>query len=240
MNMKVPTWKEKYEMLQDNCKFFKNEIVDLTFHNVLRSFILVCITDYVDTGISRKYLLRVSESLKQSYDLFKFVDDELKSSFEVFYERNFEQTIQNILDGLITARILRRKPGTFDMIVGKMSLDRLKKSIVKSLKYNNGSKTEFTLHTEMKYEYPSLQLLPGLGVWDAALKELIHESIIQIKFKHNFRHSSIVFLNENYQKSNNRYVCLGNIMSSFTAEKYHQIYSSMNSRSLKKVILVTK
>ena len=200
MNMKVPAWKEKYEVLQDNCKFFKNEIVDLAFHNVLRSFILVCITDYVDTGISRKHMLRVSESLKQSYDLFKFIDDELKSSFEVFYERNFEQTVQDIIDGLITAKILRRKPGTLNMIVGKMSLDRLKKSIVQSLKYNNGSKTESTLRTEIKYEYPSLQLLPGLGVWDAALKELIHESIIQIKFKHNFRHSSIVFLNENYQK----------------------------------------
>ena len=112
---------------------FKNEIVDLAFHNVLRSFILVCITDYVDTGISRKHMLRVSESLKQSYDLFKFIDDELKSSFEVFYERNFEQTVQDIIDGLITAKILRRKPGTLNMIVGKMSLDRLKKSIVQSL-----------------------------------------------------------------------------------------------------------
>ena len=200
MNMKVPTWKEKYDVLQDNCKFFKNELVDLTFHNVLRSFMLVCITDYVDTGISRKHMLHVSKSLKQSYDLFKFVDDELKNSFKVFYDKNFEQTVQDILDGLITVKILRHKPGTLDLIVGKMSLDRLKKSIVRNLKHNNGSETESTLRIEMKHEYPSLQLLPGLGVWDAALKELIHESIIQIKFKHNFRHSSIVFLNKNYQK----------------------------------------
>lgn len=196
MNMKVPTWKEKYDILQDNCEFFKHDIVELTFHNVLRAFILICITDYVDTGISRKDMLQVSASLKQNYDLFKFIDDELKSSFAGFYEKNFEQMVQDILDGLITAKILGRKPGTSDMIVGKMSLDILKKSIVKSLKYSNGFKTEQTLHTEMKYEYPSLQLLPRLGVWDVALNELTYESIIQIKSKHNFRHSSIVFLND--------------------------------------------
>ena len=200
MNIKVPTWKEKYYILQDNCKFFKNDIVELTFHNVLRAFILLCITDYVDTGISRKDMLRVSTSLEQNYDLFKFIDDELKSSFAVFYEKNFEQTVQDILDGLITTRILRRKSGTSDMIVGKMSLDILKKSIVENLKYSNGSKAEQTLRAEMKYEYPSLQLLPGLGVWGAALNELAHESIIQIKSKHNFRHSSIVFLSDDYQK----------------------------------------
>lgn len=200
MNIKVPTWKKKYDILQDNCEFFKSEILEQTFRNVLRAFILVRIPDYIDTGISRKEILQVSVSLKQNYDLFKFIDDELKRSFTIFYEENFEQTVQNILDGLIKVRILGRKSGASDMIVGKMSLDKLKKSIVESLKYSNGSKTEQTLRTEMKYKYLSLQLLPGLSVWDAALNELVHESIIQIKSKHNSSHSSIVFLNDDYQK----------------------------------------
>ena len=199
MNMKVPTWRKKYDTLQDSCKFFKREILELTFHNVLRSFILLFMTDHVETGKSRKELLHASESLKHSYELFRFIDDELKRSFAVFYETNFEQIGHDILDGLIAAKIFRHKPGT-SKIIGKMSLDRLKKSIVWNLKHNNGSKTSSSLYTAMKYEYPSLQLLPGLRVWDVALSELVHKNIIKIDTRHNFRHSYMIFLNDDYQK----------------------------------------
>lgn len=199
MNMNVPTWREKYDTLQDNCKFFKHEILELAFHNILRSFILVVMTDYVETGMSRKDVLHTSESLRYNYDLFKFVDDELERSFAIFYETGFEQTVYYILDSLIAAKIFRRVLGT-SAIAGKMSLNRLKQSIILELKYSNGSKISSTLYTDMKYEYPSLQLLPGLRVWDAALNELVHENIIKIDAKHNFRHAYMIFLNDDYQR----------------------------------------
>ena len=54
INLKIPNWQNKYDILQNNFDFFKNDLLELTFQNILRSFILITITDYVDTGISKR------------------------------------------------------------------------------------------------------------------------------------------------------------------------------------------
>lgn len=198
MNMKNPTWRKKYDILKDNCEFFKVELLELIFRNILRSFILLCIFDYVDTGISKQKILDMARTMNQHYDLFKFSDKIIEKEFLKFYAIDFEQTVNEILDELIVAKILKTKPNNPDLLVSKMSLDILKKSIVSNLKYNNGSKSQNTLYFDMKNEYPSLRLLPRLGIWETALNELNHEKIIADNSSRS--RTPTVFLNENYEK----------------------------------------
>jgi hypothetical protein len=200
MNMQISTWKEKYQILKDNCDFFKNELLELLFFNLLRSFIIIMMTDYVEIGISKENIISKSRLLKNNYDIFKFIDKSLETSFEPFFGESFEDIAQNILNELIDERILRRKIDNYDVLVGKLSIDKIKQNIINELKYNNGSQTESAIRTMVLEEYPSLRLIPGLGIWKTALNELVNEKIIHLEFKSNFKQSFLVFLNESYEK----------------------------------------
>ncbi len=200
MNMKIPTWNDKYDILKNNCDFFKDELTELLFLNVLRSFILIIVTDYVNTGISKQDIITKSRQLQNNYNLFKFIDEPLKNSFTKYFENAFDETVLMLVDELILAKILKKKLGNSEMIVGRMSIDNLKESIIRELEYNNGSQSEYEIKDRIKEQYPSLKLLPNLGIWETALNELYHEQMIRFKTDRNGRRSSIIFLNENYQK----------------------------------------
>ena len=200
MNMEISTWKEKYQILKNNCDFFKNELLELLFFNILRSFIIIMMTDHVEIGISKKDIILKSRLLKNNYSIFKFIDKSLEKSFEPFFDVFFEDTVQNILNELIDENFLRRKIDDHDVIIGKLSIDKIKQNIINELKYNHGSQSESTIQTTITEKYPSLRLIPGLGLWETALNELVYEKIIHLEFKSNFKQSSLVFLNENYYK----------------------------------------
>lgn len=200
MNLKIPNWQNKYDTLQNNFDFFKNDLLELTFQNILRSFILITITDYVDTGISKQDIITNARSLKTHYDIFKFVDDPLKKSFEPYFKLNFENTVYNILDELVANKILKKKTGTPELFVGKLSIDKIKQSVVDELKYNDGSQNEYSIRTTIHEQYPSLRLIPGLGMWDTALDELSDEKIIHLKSGNTAHNSHILFLNEDYHR----------------------------------------
>lgn len=200
MNLQISTWKEKYEILKDNCNFFKNELLELIFFNTLRSYIIIIITDYVETGISQKEIMLKSMTLKNNYDIFPFLDKSLGKSFESFFNTNFEEITSEILDELIEDKILRRDMTDSELIVGRLSIDKIKQSIIKELEHSDSSQMESSIRTIVTIKYPSLRLIPGLNLWETSLHELDHEKIIHLESKSNFRNSNMVFLNDNYQK----------------------------------------
>ena len=218
MNMKIPDWKIKYEILRDNCEFFKNELLELTFLNILRSFILITITDYTDTGISEQNIIVKSKTLKDNFDIFRFIDKYLKQSFNEQFSLNFDNMVKMILHELQSSRIITKSRNS-EMLIGKLSLDRIKQSIINELNYNHGTHNEYSIRTIIQEEYPSMLLIPGIGIWETALNELVEEKIIYCKLKTNFRNSKLIFLNENYQKIQQQLQLFGNNNIEFHGRK---------------------
>ena len=210
MNMKIPSWRDKYRVLRDNCEFFKNELLELTFVNILRSFVILTVIDHTDTGISRQDIVRKSRSLRDNYDIFKFVDEPLRGSFEGYFDSGLGGIVEAVLDEMYGARVLKKKSGKPDLFVLKLSIDNLKQSIVNELRYHDGSQSEYSIHSAMNNEYPSLRLIPGLGIAETALHELVGEKVVHLESRSNFRGSSLVFLNDDYERIQQQLQQFGN------------------------------
>jgi len=198
MNMKIPSWHDKYQTIKENCEFFKDELLELTFINILRSFIIITTTDYTDTGISQQDIVRNARSLKNNYDRFKFIDKELQRSFDRYFDAGFDGMVLDVVDELHDARLLRRIPDKPDQFVGKLSIDGLKQDIINELRYKGGSQNATSIRTIMDGKYPSLQLIPGLGVLETALHELADEKLIHIEASP-WSGPGLVFLSDDYQ-----------------------------------------
>jgi len=179
MNLKIPRWEDKYNILKDNLEFFKHELLELIFRNVLRSFILVIVTDFIDTGISKHDIITKARSLPDSYDIFRFVDKPLQKSFDMFFNADFDILSEKILDELIASRILKRNKANSELLSNNLSIDNLKGSIIKKIQNNGGSQYEYSLRSEIEEEYPSLKLIPSLSFWEASLSELMCDKIIR-------------------------------------------------------------
>ena len=199
MNLKIPTWKDKYNTLQNNFEFFKNELLDLTFRNVLRSFVLLFIPDFVDTGISKQDIVTKAKTLQANWGIFRFIDKPLESQFNVFFDSRFDNMVYDIVEELVLARILKKKTAGSDLYVGKLSIDNLKSDITRELKYSSGSQPEFKIRMTLEEKYPSLRLIPGIGILDTALSELEEEKIIHYQSS-NAKRSKILFLSEDYER----------------------------------------
>ena len=200
MNLKISTWEEKYNVLKNNCDFFKNDLLELLFFNTLRSYMIITVTDYIKTGVAYDEIILKSKTLKNNYAIFPFIDESIKKLFEHFFGTTFEEIAHEILDELIDDQILRKNMIGSELIVGRLSIDKIKQSIIRELEYSNGSEIESSIRSVVINKYPSLRLIPGLNMWESALHELSSEKIIHLESKSNFRNSIMVFLNSNYQK----------------------------------------
>ena len=200
LNMKIPTWKEKYNVLKNNFDFFKDELLWMFFYNMLRSYVILLMIDYNKSGISKDVIINESKTLKNNFDIFHYVDEKLQKSLEKYFDKNFEETTERIILELLSIGILTRKSGNPKLLVGKLTIDKLKENIINELKFNPDGQNEGTLKININTEYPSLNLLPGQGLWKTALTELKNEKIIRIESRSNWRDSGIVFLNEDYDR----------------------------------------
>jgi|APSaa5957512535_1039671.scaffolds.fasta_scaffold03848_6 hypothetical protein len=197
MNLGIPTWKEKYGIFLDNCKFFNDELLELLFYNVLRSFIILRMTDFVNEGIRYENIVLESKKLKDNYDMFHFVDIYLKNEFEQFYDIGFNQIVKNILNELLDSKIIRKYGNDLSSYVGRLSIDKIKEKIIDELRYNAGTCGGSILRTNVVKKFPSIGLIPGLSIWETAINELDKECILHRSMN---KSSSIFFLSNDYQK----------------------------------------
>lgn len=200
LNLKISTWREKYELIKNNCNFFQNELLKLLFDNVLRSYLILITSDYFESGIKKEEIILKSKSIESDYDIFHFMDDSLKKYFGIFLDTNYENIVSEILTDLVDEGILKRKRSNPEMLIGPFSIDSIKQNILNELKFDSGSMNENTLRGKLTQHYPSLKLIPGLGLWETALKELESEKLIHIETKTNFRNDGLIFLSADYQK----------------------------------------
>ena len=204
LNLSISNWQEKYSNYKENGVFFEDELSRILFENVLRSFIIIIVSSYIQTGVSIEKIVQEGKTLKNYYFLFNMINENLKRKFELFFNEQYDNFIEDLVNELLDHSILRRKRGNPHLIVGKMSIDNIKEFIIHSLKFNDGSQSEKSLQNEAYIKFPSLNLLPDQKLWNSAIFELDEEGIIKIQSRTHSRNSGILFLNENYQNITQR------------------------------------
>ena len=195
-NLNIYSWKEKYEDVMNNCIFFKEELNVLFFRNVLRAFILILMMDFVKNSIKRDELLLRTRTLDEHYDLFYFINDDLKKTFQHMYLPHIDQFALEVIEELILEQaILEKLDGS---LLGRFSLDDIKQEIVSELELNKSAVSEGHLKMIIRGKRPGLILIPDFIIWNASLSELESNNIIKINRRSN--HYSLIFLNSDYKK----------------------------------------
>ena len=206
LNLKNINWDKKYQELQENCVFFKDELDELTFDNVLQAEILILL---MDNQLEKEEIITRCKELKNHYDLFSFIDNELSNSFNKIIEIDLEKRVSDILFGLTKEDVFVRSRSEPKKISVRFSIDKIKKIIINELKH--GNKIIYsTLRTKIYDQFPGLRLIPGLGVFSTAWSELEDEKIIHIEYRTSRRNDFVFFLNEDYQKIENQVKSLDN------------------------------
>ena len=200
MNLKIPTWKDKYDIFKNNCAFFADELLEMIFYNILCSFIIVIMMDHNKTGIDKEEIVLNAKKLEDNFDMFKIVDDSLKSKLHKFFDDNFSNIINNVLSDLLDEGVIQRDRNNPGLLIGTISIDTIKDEIINELKFNPGIKNEKSIRYNISLAHPSMKLILGLNVWMTALMELANENIIRLESTSNFRDTSLVFLNEDYER----------------------------------------
>ena len=197
-NLKIYSWKEKYEDMMNNCVFFRKELNELFFRNVLRAFILILMMDFAKNSIKKGELLLQVRALDEHYDLFRFINDDLKTAFQNVYLPCIDQFALEIIEELLLERVLLEKLD--GSLLGTFSLDDIKQEIVSELELSKSPVSEGCLKTIIRSNRPGLILIPDFIIWNASLSELESDNIIKINRKTNRHHSSLLFLNSDYKK----------------------------------------
>lgn len=199
LNFKIHGWSEKCDIINENCEFFKNEILELFFYNIIRAYIILFMMDHTKSGIDKELIISKCRSIKNNYDLFHFPDKKLAESFDKFFDSNFPNSVLEILYELIDEKIIEREKGNLKLLVGTLSIDKIKKDSINELKINSGKLIQGPLRASVMLQNPGLKLVPGFGVWYTALRELENEHQIHIDFVNRFDRSNLIYLKEDYQ-----------------------------------------
>ena len=198
LNLKIINWKNKYQELEDHCKFFKNELDELVFDNVLQAGIIFLLMDKKANGGE---IINEIRRIKDHYDLYHFVDDSLANSFNKILEENLEERVDHILFGLKKEGVIKRAGIGSRKLITTFTIDKIKKYVLKELEYDG--RIEYNiLRNSIWSQFPGLRLIPKFGVTISALRELENEKQIHIEYQSSRKNDFVVFLNEDYQKIN--------------------------------------
>ena len=163
----------------------------------------------MDNQLEKDEIITRCKELKNHYDLFGFIDNELSNSFNKIIEIDLEKRVSDIIFGLMKEDIFLRSRSEPKKIFVRFSIDKIKKIIIKELKH--GEKIIYsTLRTKIYDQFPGLRLIPGLGVFSTAWRELEDEKIVHIEYRTSRRNDFVFFLNEDYQKIENEVKSLEN------------------------------
>ena len=204
MNMKNPSWEDKYDVFKNNCVFFADELLELIFGNMLCSYILIIMMDYVKDGIDTDDIISNARRLEKDLDLFKIVDKSLENSIQKYFRKDFEHIVDRVLSNLLDERILERKADEPRLLVGKLSIDKIKDGIINELKINPEIQNDGIIRHNITMKHPNIRLVPSLDIWNVALDELRTEEVIRIESSSRSGTSSLIFLDGRYQKIQQR------------------------------------
>jgi hypothetical protein len=197
LNLKILGWKNKYEELKHNFIFFENELSELFFENVLQAYLILSL---MDEYLNRKEIYDKCLELKLNYSFFRFVDDELKIKFNKLLETDLENRVNKILDELISQKIIYFNKADVKKLKCILNFDDIKNFVKKQLIHNNGSLSMIALNSLVDQSFPSLKLIPDLGVFDASVDELKHEKFIRKETRSSRKNDFQIFLSDDFEQ----------------------------------------
>ena len=198
MNLKIHSWKEKYQTIIESCDFFKEEIDSIIFDNILRSYIILIMIDNTEKGIKKEDIISNSRTITVNYDIFKFVDKRLEHSFQSMFSNGYENRITTIVDELVYEKIIQRKIGDPQSLVTDLSIDKVKKHIINELELDPVYQKESVIKRDLMAKYPILKLITSRNIIDIALWELKSEKHVRIERRTNFKNSRIISLTKDH------------------------------------------
>ncbi len=198
LNLKIVGWKKKYEDLQNNFNFFANELSELFFENVLQSYLILLL---MGKYLNRKEIYDKCLELKLNYSFFRFVDNTLENKFNELLETHLEDRVNKILDELISQKIIYFSRTDVKKLKCILNIDDIKNFIKKQLIYNEGTISMTTLDTLVNQTFPSLKLIPDLGVFNASIAELEKvDKFIHTEPRSNRKNDFQIFLNDDFEQ----------------------------------------
>ncbi len=207
LNLKVSSWKEKYELFEDNFNYFENEIDELFFENILQSFIILSL---MDKPLTKEELFEKCFELKNNYDIYHFIDEKLRTKFNSFFNSQLKNRFEEILFELISQKIIHTIHSDVKRLKITLTIDEMKKNIKNLVQVYHGKSTFGSLKTQINQEYPSLKLIPGLGIFEVAIFELNAENYIHLESRSSRKNDYQIFLSDDFQKIENNIKLLEN------------------------------
>tara|TARA_B100000686_G_scaffold87149_1_gene93923 strand:- start:855 stop:3104 length:2250 start_codon:yes stop_codon:yes gene_type:complete len=202
LNLKNFSWENKYKKLQENCEFFKDEINELIFNNSLLAYIIFLL---MDKELEEDEIVKEISKIQEHYDRYNFLNDggykseKLINSFDKMLQDNLEIRISEILSNLKQEDVIKRNGKGSRKLVTTFNIDKIKKSIIRELKYE-GKSTYITLRNLIAQQFPGLRLIPKFHVFETSWRELEEENAISIEYQSSKRNDFIIFLNETHRE----------------------------------------
>lgn len=199
LNLKIPDWSKIYESIEDNSKFFEDELNELYFNSIIQARIFLLFTLHHEY-ISKNELITFCNIEKENLKSFGFIDESLEKKFQKFFKDGFEKKIDDILSDFIFKRFITKIGSTEKKFKGTLSVNEIKSTIHQKLKIHDSKLPFGRLRTLVSEKHSGLNLIPGLEIFDIALDEMKRENIVNLEVKSNWKNDYYVFLNEEYQK----------------------------------------
>jgi len=194
-NLKIPGWEKKYDVIKKNCEFFKDEINQTIFYNMIQAKIIISL---MDKPLEKDDILQICNNLKNEYDRFRFINKNMEGIFNKLLDNELNKIFFEIFLLLSDEEIIKRSRKNPKHLEIELSIDNIKKSIISQLLMNENKLKRNMLKTLIKNEYPILKLIPGFGVFTVALKELENEEMIYEEYDRLSRSDSEIFLSTHY------------------------------------------
>ena len=208
LNLKIPGWKEKYELFEENFSYFENELNELFFENILQSFIILIL---MDKPLTKEELFEKCFELKNSYDVYYFIDKKLGEKFNSFFNSELKNRFEEILFELISQKVIHVIHSDVKRLKITLTIDEIKKSIKNLLQVYHGKLTFGSLKTQINQENPSLKLTSGMGIFEVAIHELENENYVHLERRSHRKNDYEVFLSEDFTKLENNVKNLENM-----------------------------
>jgi hypothetical protein len=197
LNLQIIGWKKKYDNLQNNFNYFKNELIKLFFENVLQAYlVLLLMDDYME----RHQIYQRCLELKSNYSLFRFIDKSLEGEFNNLLDKNLENMVDSILSELISQKIIYFKNTDTKKLKSTLNMEDIKKNIKKQLELNDNVLTQGSLETLINQDFPVLKLIPDMKIFDTSLDDLYQQNIIHKEQRSMRENDFQIFLSDDFKK----------------------------------------
>ena len=125
-NLKIPGWEKKYDVIKKNCEFFKDEINQTIFYNMIQAKIIISL---MDKPLEKDDILQICNNLKNEYDRFRFINKNMEGIFNKLLDNELNKIFFEIFLLLSDEEIIKRSRKNPKHLEIELSIDNIKKSI---------------------------------------------------------------------------------------------------------------